>query len=220
MTINECLSTLRESIKEVTDDSNYTDSFLYSVWNDKRNVLLSRRAQKKEPISDWIYSTFCVDLEKVHYHDCACVPYGCDVLRTKYQIPNSIRGRNSDLINVLTLSMNEIPKNDDLTLRYDVLDEMKAKRLSYTVHDRYIYIHGSLTLKKIQIKTVPETHAEWIGIYSCIDDLECPESLYDMNANIDRGLNDAAIDMVIQKLFPLKQQPDDTKQDRVPESRI
>jgi hypothetical protein len=81
MKIGELISTVRQLIKEVQDDSKYTDSFLWSI--------ISTCAKDKSSVHN--RTRFCIELERVKHHDCSCVAVGCDVLRTKYKVPTPIK---------------------------------------------------------------------------------------------------------------------------------
>jgi len=63
MKIWELLSTIRVTIKEVTDDSKYTDSYLWSLVVQARATVLGNSIKGKSYISSWSSHRFCVDLE-------------------------------------------------------------------------------------------------------------------------------------------------------------
>ena len=90
MKTSEIIGTLRTLIKAHSDDSNYTDSALYSLLIQSRSEILSRKLRKHQPLSPFNEQTICVPLEKDNFHDCSCVSVGCDVLKSQFTIPQPI----------------------------------------------------------------------------------------------------------------------------------
>ena len=65
MKIWELLSTIRLTIKEITDDSKYTDSYLWSLVVQARATVLGNNIKGKSFISSWSSHRFCIELELV-----------------------------------------------------------------------------------------------------------------------------------------------------------
>ena len=72
-TIRDVTSTLRTLIKQHTDDSHYSDEFLYHLMTNARSLLIERDYNKNKKLSSWNQQTYCVKLEKTKAHDCDCV---------------------------------------------------------------------------------------------------------------------------------------------------
>jgi len=60
MKIGELLSTIRVTIKEITDDSRYTNSYLWSLVVQARTTVLGNNIKGKSFISSWSSYRFCV----------------------------------------------------------------------------------------------------------------------------------------------------------------
>ena len=201
MKIGELISTVRQLIKEVQDDSKYTDSFLWSI--------ISTCAKDKSTIHT--RTRFCIELERVKHHDCSCVAVGCDVLRTKYKVPTPIKAT------VYTMTGNTIGYSSDQELKFNIYDPIKSKSIRHNFHNQYLYIYNTLDLLYVQLEGTWENVTEWIDVQycgngGCID-------VYELESGISR----VDTEEVYRKVFNLLQiplsRPDDFTQDRNSERR-
>lgn len=166
-TVSEITSRLRLLIKQHTDDSPYTDEYLYSLANSAKSILLRRRATSFNKLPN--PQCFCIELIESNSHDCKCIPIGCIVLKTKYPIPDTIYGRNSDLIHIKTLGELEIPIIDFRELSYRNLDPIKSNTIVATEYNRHFLIWNTLDLKAII------TCANWADIADWEDKILCQD---------------------------------------------
>lgn len=202
MKIGELISTLRQFIKEVQDDSKYTDSFLWSTINSCR----------KDRINQHNKTRFCIELERVKHHDCSCVAVGCDVLRTTSKIPVPVK------MTVYDLGGSTIGLSSDQELKFNVYDPIKSKATRFNTHNQYLYIYGSLDLKYVQLEGIWENIVEWIDIQYCGADVECVD-IYNLESGISvLDSKDVYFDCMRLLQIPLSR-ADDHNPDRNSESR-
>lgn len=202
MKIGELISTLRQFIKEVQDDSKYTDSFLWSTINSCR----------KDRINQHNKTRFCIELERVKHHDCSCVSIGCDVLRTISKIPVPVK------MTVYDLSGSTIGLSSDQELKFSVYDPIKSKAIRFNTHNQYLYLYGTLDRQYVQLEGIWENIVEWIDIQYCGADVECVD-IYNLESGISvLDSKDVYFDCMRLLQIPLSR-ADDHNPDRNSESR-
>lgn len=95
------MATLKEHIYAVqnyinrgtkSDDSRMSDRLVAHFLKSSRAILLKRKLDKYDDISDLSYQTVCVPLEYTSYSDCSCLPehLNCKILRSTCKIPKDI----------------------------------------------------------------------------------------------------------------------------------
>jgi len=221
MTYSEVLSTHRQSIKEVADDSKYSDSYLYSLWKLGRSKFLGQKAKSKNFINRNNWITICLELELGKSHDCSCIEVGCDVLKTKHEISSSIDSRVSAGLEVLTLDGTFIPHRYSYEIKSDKLDPIKTDKLGYTVVNNKIVVWNTLELKAIQIRQLSNDPLYYQDIQYCSDNNDFPDcvDVYEM----ETGLSDDIQELILRNTLDLLQLPltrqDDTSTDSNPEIR-
>lgn len=202
MKIGELISTLRQLIKEVQDDSKYTDSFLWSILNSCRKAKFDKHDQTR----------FCIELERVKHHDCSCITAGCDVLRTTAKIPSPIK------MTVYDLGGSTIGYSSDQELKFNTYDPIKSKSIRFNTHNQYLYIYGTLDRKYVQLEGAWENIVDWIDIQYCGSDVKCID-IYELESGISvLDSKDVYFDCLRLLQIPLSR-PDDHNSDRNSESR-
>ena len=169
-TINQHISTVRNLIEQFNQDNNYTDEYLYHLFNSAAATLIQRKAEKFHKLSDWNVKDYCIKLEKQKAHDCSCAP-GCMTLRTKYKIPRPLMARNRPLLKAYTLDYDEIPLVTTADIRSYKYDTVKSSSLMGILHNQYIYVYGGTTdpvsPKAIIVSSYPKDVTEWTSIQFC-----------------------------------------------------
>lgn len=219
---------LRLSIRQVTDDSKYSDEELYGRWNAARVNVIEKEKERLEDRRDakrlynfndeFDKSRFCFELEWGKSHSCGCVDLGCDVLVSVHELPKPL-GR----MEITTLSGQTIgysTENEFRTLRHDPILASKPRYGSYS-NKVFIYNPGSLGLdmKILQANAIWQDPAEWASIQYCTDNadgegggIDCIEA-----KDIDSGLNlrysTIVRRMVMEELGFSLQIPDDKHAD-------
>jgi hypothetical protein len=174
-TIAEHTGTIRTLIKNHTDDSYYTDEFLYKLLKDSRAMILEREAKKFYKFSDFSYLSICMPLILDTYHDCDCLPIdiGCKVLKSRFNLPRVLQGRNRDLIKIKTIDGEEIgyvPDSSSIKkLKYSRTQKNKIK---YTIVNNHLVIFNNTSLKAVIVELVPEDPLDLSNITLCNEDGE------------------------------------------------
>ena len=84
MTNGEVISLLRNSIKEVTSDSIYTNRFLYNTLRVNAFMYLERERKSLSNLN--IFTTKTIDTEEVNLYEDSCVPLDCKGCRIKLPV--------------------------------------------------------------------------------------------------------------------------------------
>lgn len=216
MKIGELLSTIRLTIKEITDDSRYTDSYLWSLVVQAKATIVGNNIKNKSFISSWANNRFCMELELVKAEDCSCIPdNSCKVLRSKYKIPRPLVGRYRNAMQVKLLDGRLLGMIEEYQLKSDSLDPIKSKSLRYSIINQFLYIWRSKTLKCVYVDGVWENILEWQDIQSQED---CND-IYELDSTIGYSEVTAIMQLIVGLLqLPLSRKDDDND-DRNPEIR-
>lgn len=219
MTIGEAIATLRKTIEETSAVSDYTDSYLWSIWNSAKQRIWKNRKTKGQNISYFSYHRFCMKLERVKSHDCGCVSVGCDVLRTLHKIPKPLSGRAEDIMEVTTLSGKLLGARTENQVKSDMLDDIKKKTASYGIYNQYLYVWNNLDYKAIQLNAPWENIMDWNGIQYCEDGtIQCID-VFSIETGVGKEDEFDIIKMCEEMLNLSLQRPDDRTSDRNPEIR-
>lgn len=142
-TIGEIVSRIRGSLKEVTDDSAYSNRFLYSTFMTYAKQLIKQDADTGRiyEMSD-IWEPICVEMEPVSsvYCNCQFLPYNCTVYRSKHKLPDFLQ--SSDGVIYRWISTPDLSKDFVLVTPYQFHNKTKIKynREKYAfIHDKYLY---------------------------------------------------------------------------------
>lgn len=213
LTINNELSTIRALLKEVTDDSKFTNSQLYALWRKKRATVLQNGRYK-----DFNRIRFCIALETAKSHNCDCVAVGCDVLKTVNPIPEYLQTPYHSSIKVRTLGGKLIGQTTDEALISEKTDPIKAGSIRWSLNSNYIVIWNNLDLKAIEVEAIWADPLAWDDIRLCPDEEsgDCGEAL-EMPAGVTEEQSDTIVQLVIKELYRQKQIPDDRTADLNPE---
>jgi len=217
MTINEMISQLRETLRSRTDDSNYSDQYLYELVKSFRAVLLKQRAEKHKPISKFNYQKFCVELECVSASDCidCSKDISCNVLRSTKKLPVSIHGRNKDLLRVRLMNGEQVSYVSDYT-EFKTLQYSKTRKnkMAYTMTNGYLEIYGNDILKYVVVEgplSDPTDLVEWTTCGTTNT-----ESCYDIRNDefpMEESIFPTVRDMIYKELNVSINLMDDTKND-------
>jgi len=200
------ISKLRTRIKETSDDSVFSDEFLYSMLLDNRNLIIQRQIDKKKDISPFLYKILCVPLCKKDGDlcDCDCDIFGNEILRSKFKIPTAFQ----DCFEVLS---------SDLSTKYDTFKPNQLKYQKYrrtnktfpiwNIVNEYLEVRNSPNnkLRRVLINAiwfdpssladVPNECDEETGSTTCYD-------VYTDTFQVSGDLVGVIIDMTMQQLMP------------------
>ena len=215
-TIPEHIYKLRTLIKQHSDDSIYSDEFLYSLLKDARNTLIERDSKKFSKDSEFHKQTICMPLIIDSYNDCECLPYEvkCKVLKSKFALPKVITGRNKEMMKVLTIDgYNQISFVLSTDLKNFKYSKTKKKGIKYGISNKYLIIFNTLQLKNVLIEGIFEDPLELSKITFCNEEGN-EETCYDLNES-DFPIKGSLVYPMYQICFdmlkiPLQLKEDDT----------
>ena len=167
-------SQLDEELNISSSDSLFSSLYYTDLINEQRSLFIRKEYNRKRVLDPNIQQTInCLELELVDPHNCCVdIPIGCKILRTKYQIPNTI-----ELHHTKTLS--SVGPVDITQKRFSLIDYSRVpyvgngrttgNSIYAFLYDNYIYIFS----KKAEIKTLKSITIR--GIF------EDPTALKDLN---------------------------------------
>lgn len=223
MTTEEIIYSVREAIRQHSDDSEITDRLIMFEFALQRAVYLRNEYNKMNRTIDEDYKQqLCMELEIAPIEDCGCTPNtDCYALRTKEKLPEVLEMHNKDGITRIGPANNKykwgfsyVPYNRFLLVgngKYDK-DRIYATRLN----DDKIYIKSSnplfKTMTHISVTAVFENPQEAANFVDCNTGDACFD--WDKsNYPIKNHSMSYITEMVINKLVRTLQLPEDKVND-------
>jgi len=200
-----------------SDDTRLSRRHIYSKLLTVRSKLITQKANKRQPISQWNYQTLnCVELVKAEPYECPCLPsIGCVILRTKEKLPRPMTGiiDGHMLESVTTLDgsiiFSETTWKDK---KYKKGSKYTADKPDYFIRDEYLYVTTKKGPKAISITGLFEDPLEaesYPGI--CPQEIcgestpedDCPDCIspLDKELPISKDMVDTLIEMTAQELI-------------------
>lgn len=177
-TIQYVVDGLRELIRQVSDDSVFSDEFLYHQLNNVRIQIMRQYMNDKKPISPWLYQRFCIKLCPSTFMECNCESFnfGCTVWRSEKPIPQPLTTDAGLIAEFSELNgdlITQVTENTGRMLRYRKV----KRRLHYLIGDvrgeKYLFvISEEVPPKFIKVNTVLIDPIE-AQYAQCTDD-DCP----------------------------------------------
>ena len=220
MKINEAISRLRVILKNGIASAGNTLSsrFLYSILKTLRTKRIRQKLDSYFYLSPFYYSTIeCLPLELGKFNDCPCFTNDCFILRSKYKIPKIMSTRNKLAIKSVTnLNGMIISESTPTKEEYKKYTRTKKDELSYFIHNNYLFIKGSTTLKVISITAIFENPLDLASINACDPNgIQLDVCIYDPTKEdfpIDEDLFDDVENMALEKLVKtMMKMPEDNE---------
>jgi hypothetical protein len=211
LTVKNEISSLRNGLRQITDDSDIRDSFIYAIWKKMRAEVL-----KTGKFKTFNLDRFCIKLEVAKSHNCDCVDVGCDVLKTEYEIPEFLQTPYNKGLKVRTLGGKLIGQTTDekiLTEKTDVILNGKAR---YSINSRKIVIWRNLSWKAIELEAVWADPLDWVDRQYCSEDEPC-YSAEDISAGVTEDQSSIIYKMAMNELRRVLGMPEDQTNDRNPD---
>lgn len=190
MTLNQLISTFRNTIKVYTDDTVYTDQALAEILTLARAAKLNQVGKTFSEISRANYQRVCVKLCNNPIFDC---PVNFDkVLRSTDKLPAEVYGRNSGYLKVYTLDGAELHQRDlGKKIRYI------NGRATYDILNDYLILENMGECAMVVVDAIFENPME-VAEFSCND-----EPCFDPSKSeypIESGTKFAILNMAIKML--------------------
>lgn len=167
MTLNKIISNIRTLIKQHTDDSPYSDEFLYEMFKSAWVALVSRKDYESSQLD---YNLFCLELEPKLAHQCGVKDIGCEVFRSKHPLPSFI-DKNKSSLKIRDLGGSIIDIVDEEDLSYIMLDDIRNKKYKASLINDHIVVWKMChkrPIKNITVEAVWQDLVEW-------QDIQCPD---------------------------------------------
>lgn len=209
-TIHAHTSDLRTLIRQTSDDSIFTDQYLYKKILDARAKLLSQRIKQGQKLGSANKQKLCYELELTGYNDCACIDTGdCDILKTVNTIPNVLRNKYRELITITSMDgiQNIDPAEPD-EIKFFANTRTKACKPFWSNVNGKIAIFGyPVSAKSVYITASFYDPIAAIANAQCatsldpISALPCSTAPEDVDLPLDPEYNDDLYSIILEKLF-------------------
>ena len=210
-TIKSHISTLRNRLKLHSDDSNFTDEYLYKTLTDARSMLIKRRTDKRNSLDPINWQTLCLPLVESQYHNCECVNVGCTVLKGTIKIPNIIMSRNKPLIKVVDFAGKTIPYTDELDIINNKYSKIKKNMATWTLIGDTFYLFNDLSRAMVMVRAIFQDPFDLANVSTCGDG---NQACYDIDTEsfpMDADLNLPMYKVCLEELgITLEVAPDTT----------
>jgi len=208
MTIRAIVSTVRTLINDYSRTQSYTDYYLYSLFIQKRSVLMTRRLKKNETINIQNYSTYCYPLTLVNANTCnTIVPLDCELRRTVVKLPTYITGKNGSMFDVRNLENIKISQMMPYEANIIQYNDIKKKSFHYFIDNNYLYICGNKDIEVVKIAGLVEDPTKIdTSITQC-------NNIFDLDIPIDLETLDVVNQMIIEAVAVSEKLPDDMTND-------
>lgn len=210
-TRSEVISRLRNSIKEVTSDSKFTNRYLWNVFWTNSLTLIKQEADRNRLYNQSdIWVSICIKMSKVSplLCDCLSLPLDCVIYRSRLKLPDMVSGNTGNLYRFIA--------SPDLSQRVVLVTplEYTLKNTKYN-RERYAFIHDGylwtntpwpyLVMSYIPVGDVPDEFK-----CNCEDETEnqCGKLLH-TDVSLSGWLVQVAITMSLSELGISRQMPVD-----------
>lgn len=131
--LNELVYSVRESLKEFSDDTEIDDRYIIHLYNIKRAKYLRQDLNNYQKTADSsIQQEFCMELEEVDSTTCG-VGFICDkLLRTKQALPKAIELHTK-------LAITSIKPTSRIAAKFNVIPIQKVPYIAYSGFPNSIY---------------------------------------------------------------------------------
>jgi len=150
MTTNELIYSVKELLKEHTDDSLISSSHILHLFNAQRAMFLRQLYSRRSKAFDVsAIQSFCMEMELVDRGLCG-ITTDCHVLRSKKKLPQPLDVRNRSTISYIGPAMVGAKPFDKVKAK-DINACMADKYATITafIQDDYIYVTGTAPSVKL-----------------------------------------------------------------------
>jgi hypothetical protein len=209
----EIISRLRNSIKEVHADSEYSNRYLWNTVLSSAKRLIKEDADRGRIFrQSTVWDTICVEMEEVSsvYCNCFCLPYNSTVYRSKRKLPEFVEASNGLIYRFIATP--DLSKEFTLVSPYQfaLKSKIKYNREKYAfIHDGYLYTPNSsyplLSVSSLFLDDISDFKCDQNGPVGDGDAaVSCPTVL-DLSVPLPDYMEEACIKMALQELGFSKQ---------------
>ena len=170
---------LREMIRQTSDDSVFSDEFLYFNLNNARIQVMRQYLSANKKLSPWLYQRFCIKLCPSTFIECNCEPFdvGCTIWRSQLPIPKPLTtdtGYVADFSELKGELITPVSENSSRFIKY----RRVPRNMHYLIGDvngeKYLFIISNVKPPKyIKVNTILEDPTK--AAYFKCEDEECFE---------------------------------------------
>lgn len=149
-TIGRIVDAFREYLRQISDDSVYTDEYLFFILNICRNDLIKKHLDQNRDLSPWLYQRFCIKLCPSTFIECNCeaFDFGCQIYRSDKPIPRPLWDGDTAIMNVSELYGSIVTPVRETSNRFVKYRKFKRK-MHYLIGDvngdKYMFIMTTTT---------------------------------------------------------------------------
>lgn len=227
MIVDKLIYDVREALKEYSDDSELSDSYILYLYDIKRAKYLRQDINNSQRTIDIsVVQTLCLELEEVNVNECS-VDLGCEtIIRTKRAIPTPLQLHTKS-------ALTRVAPADRVSRPFNLINRDKAVYASgapfpnavyaFLHNDDHIYLtSGGSALKLLEcinVTGVFENPLDLIEYQNCCS-CDIPDSCFDIETT-DYPIQPHYIDVIkneiVSELAKLKVIKEDKTNDAVDE---
>jgi hypothetical protein len=211
ITINHIISDIREIASSGGNPNEFKiEDEQIEYWIDEiRAMLIYQNLSKRNDISDsWIQYIPCLELELVDSSNCDSDKIGCQILKSKLEIPRTIQSsEDNSIISVSTLSGKIIAKSNPIKYKYQQYNKYTSNDRSWFIKNDYLYINNEIDIEKVEIAGLFDSPRDLIKFKTCEGG---PSYSSEFKYPVDYKMASDITDIVIKtKVVPFMQFPMD-----------
>lgn len=211
-TYRELVSYVLDLVKEVSDDSHFTEEHVIYMLGKTRSMLLKQRySDLRKEIPQSNYQTICIDLEKTE--GIPGIPCTGTYLKSTVKVPNmmEIGAKKVSSIDFFGGNINYVNPS---RFKYVGGNKYIQNQIYSTIApDNYLYLKSDYApayyLKKVKVTGIFEDVEKALEL-QCNEDGEKVCDIMDMTFPIEESLVTPMLDMIVQQLSAVKYTAADT----------
>jgi|15BtaG_2_1085339.scaffolds.fasta_scaffold00109_6 hypothetical protein len=212
MTVLEHIDKVRMILKQTSDDTHYTNEFIYKLLVDARAHIIEQKLRKKHKISAQNYQTFCIQLEPATYHDCGtCIPdVSCRILKGTVKLPRVLRNKYRDFMKILTTT-GETEIAEANGIYYSLLKHSNTRKNDwmYELVNRKPIVWGPSALEYLVVQAILEDPTEVADMDLCdVSGSDCYNPATD-DFPMAADINNPVYEIIVRQLAMSIQLADD-----------
>ena len=170
---------LREMIRQTTDDSVFSDEFLFFNLNNARIMVMRQYINDGKPISPWLYQRFCIKLCPSTFIECNCKPFkfGCTVWRSEKPLPKPLTtntGYIAEFSELFGEQLYPLTENESRYVQFRRWTNKQYYMIGDVGGEKHLFVMSEKQpAKYIKINAVLEDPTE--AQYASCTEEECPD---------------------------------------------
>ena len=181
MTIGQHIAAIRGIINQHGEtETPFSDEFIYHHFSVVAAKLTKQKYDRNRVFNAFNWKYYCVALERGNVHGCGCIGAGCEVLISKFKIPNPIMGRSMPFLRVMTVDHRDMAYINPSASGAISLDPIRRNKIHWSIVNGFLVLFGAnvsaLIPRAILIGGFFEDPTAWSDINACSPEGEELES--------------------------------------------